>query len=146
MRHAVANLYGGGARPSTSRHNGQMTASGILIAESLLQARPLDGVSLHVRKVSRRDAGDPKAGQPLRWTFIEFEVEDEALDRLAEALSHSLDPVGGWYCDFHTNEFTFVVFSGRVFRYRRGTTEGRAEAEAYGRSVGVPEAQLDWPE
>jgi hypothetical protein len=40
----------------------------------------------------------------------------------------------------------FVVFADRVFRYPRGDTERRAEAEEYGRSVGVPESQLDWPE
>jgi hypothetical protein len=33
-----------------------------------------------------------------------------------------------------------------VFRYRSGDGGGRAEAAAYGRSVGVPEAQLDWDE
>jgi hypothetical protein len=35
--------------------------------------------------------------------------------------------------------------SGRVFRYPRGDSAGRAQAAAYGRSVGVPENQLDWP-
>jgi len=41
---------------------------------------------------------------------------------------------------------TFVVFADRIFRYRRGDPAGRAAAERHGRSVGVPEAQLDWPE
>lgn len=47
--------------------------------------------------------------------------------------------------DFRTPEETFVVYSGKVFRYRRGDSAGRAEAEAYGRSKGVPENELDWP-
>jgi hypothetical protein len=33
---------------------------------------------------------------------------------------------------------------GKVFRYPRGDQAGRAEAEAHGRSVNVPEPQLDW--
>jgi hypothetical protein len=37
-------------------------------------------------------------------------------------------------------------WSGKVFRYRRGDEAGRAEAIAYGRSVGTPEHQLDWQE
>jgi hypothetical protein len=53
---------------------------------------------------------------------------------------------GGWYVDFHSPEETFVVFAGRVCRYRRGDERGRAEAEAYARARGVPQAQLDWPE
>ena len=123
-----------------------MSVSGVLIAESLLTSCPLEGVTLQVRKVSRGDVGDVGAGQPLTWTFIEFTVEDQVLADLVEALSRSLDPAGGWYCDFRTTEETFVVFAGQVFRYVRGDVQGRAEAEAYGRSAGVPEAQLDWPE
>ena len=65
---------------------------------------------------------------------------------LAEVLTRSLIPEGGWYRDLRTVGDTFVVFAGQVFRYPRGDVRGRSEAEAYGRSVGVPEAQLDWPE
>ncbi len=126
--------------------NADMSVSGILIAESLLKSNPLEGVTLQVRKISRGDVGDVGVGQPLTWTFIEFEVQDQLLIDLVEALSGSLDPEGGWYCDFRSVEETFVVFAGRVFRYARGEATGRSQAEAYGRSVGVPEAQLDWPE
>jgi len=83
---------------------------------------------------------------PLTWTFIEFEAADEDGERLAEALGDALDASCGWYCDFRTDDETFVVFSGRVFRYPRGDRVGRADAEEYGRSAGVPESQLDWPE
>lgn len=123
-----------------------MTVSGTLIAESLSKSNPLEGVTLHVRKVSRGDVGDVNAGQPLTWTFLDFTVEDRVLADLVEALSRSLDHQVGWYCDFRTAEETFVVFAGRVFRYARGDAQGRGEAAAYGRSVGVPEVQLDWPE
>lgn len=123
-----------------------MSVSGVLIAESLLKSSPLEGVTLHVRKVSRGDVGDVSAGQPLTWTFIEFGVDDQDLADLEEGLSRSLDPVGGWYCDFRTPEETFVVFAGRVCRYIRGDLQARAAVEAYARSLGVPEAQLDWPE
>src|SRR5450631_2633504 len=102
-----------------------MSVSGILIAESLLKNSPLEGVTLQVRKVSRGDVGDVRAGQPLTWTFIEFNVEDQVLTELVEALSSSLDPVGGWYCGFRTAAETFVVFAGRVFRYPHGDVQGR---------------------
>jgi hypothetical protein len=82
----------------------------------------------------------------LTWTFIEFEVDDQVVAALADSLSRSIDPSAGWYCDFRDDEETFVVFAGRVFRYSRGESEGRSEAESYARSVGVPAAQLDWPE
>jgi hypothetical protein len=74
-----------------------------------------------------------------------FEAEERDAGLLADALAKVLDQQCGWYTDFRTPEETFVVFSGRVFRYPRGDSRGRAEATAYGRSVGVPGHQLDWP-
>jgi hypothetical protein len=121
------------------------SVSGVLLAESLLTDRPID-VPLRVRRISRADVGDENAGQPLRWTFIEFELDDDSVDAFVDVLRRALDPQGGWYCDFRSSDETFVVFAARVFRYRRGDREGRTRAEAHGRSVGVPEGQLDWPE
>jgi hypothetical protein len=37
-----------------------------------------------------------------------------------------------------------VVFPGRIFRYQRGDDTGRAEAQAHGRKLAIPEPQLDW--
>ncbi len=122
-----------------------MTITGALIAESLPKGVVFQDTSLTLEKVWRSDSGEKSAGQPLTWTFIEFSADDRLSDRLADALSGVLDPVGGWYCDFHTDDETFVCFSGRVFRYPRGDRAGRTEAEDYGRSKGVPEEQLDWP-
>lgn len=125
-----------------------MTAAsytGALLAESLPVERALDGVQLTVSKVYRAAAGDVDAGQPALWTFIEFEVAAGLAEDLALRLSEMLDP-GAWYCDFHSEDDVFVVFARRIFRYPRGDRDGRHEVERYGRSVGVPEAQLDWPD
>jgi hypothetical protein len=118
---------------------------GTLIAESMRIGAELSGVPLSVTKVWRAASGDVTAGQPELWTFIEFEADESQTVVLADALANVLERAGGWYTDFRTPKETFVVYSGRVFRYPRGDSAGRAEAAAYGRSVGVPEAQLDWP-
>jgi hypothetical protein len=120
--------------------------AGTLLAESLRTGANLDGIHLDVWKISRADDGDVDAGQPRTWTFIHFRAPTEDGERLATALSSVLAAEGGWYCDFHSNDETFVVFAGRIFRYPRGHRERRAQAEAYARSVGVPAAQIDWPE
>jgi len=89
--------------------------------------------------------GDVDAGQPRTWTFIDFEADERDTDALTSALERALEQRGGWYCDLRTDAETFVVFAGRTFRYPRGDADGRAAAADYARSVGVPEAQLDWP-
>lgn len=118
---------------------------GTLIAESIRVGAKLDRVRLVTRRIHRAAAGDVSAGQPELWTFIEFETEEPAATALADALAQALDRRHGWYADFHTPEDTFVVYSSRVFRYPRGDGPGRAVAMAYGRAMGVPENQLDWP-
>jgi hypothetical protein len=123
-----------------------MALVGTLIVESLRIGVVLDDLDLTVRKISRADVGDVSAGQPLTWTFLEFEAPEEVAARLAEALSKALDPTGGWYCDFRTTDETFVVFGGRVFHYPRCDRTQRSAAEEHARSVGVPESQIDWPE
>ena len=123
-----------------------MVITGVLIGESLRTGTRFEDVALTVRAIARADDGDTDAGQPLTWTFIEFEAPLEEAERLAAALSRSLDRRLGWYCDFRSATETFVVFAERVFRYRRGDKDGRSNAEAHARSMGVPESQLDWPE
>jgi hypothetical protein len=123
-----------------------MTAVGGLIAESLRVGGVLEGVPLTITKVWRCDVGDVEAGQPRTWTFLDFEVADQDVERLAHALEGARERRCGSYCDFRTDTETFVIFAGRSFRYPRGDDSGRARAADYARSVGVPEAQLDWPE
>jgi hypothetical protein len=118
---------------------------GTLIAESIRVGAAIDRVRLVTRKIHRASAGDVSAGQPELWTLIEFEAEESAVTALADALAKALDRRHGWYADFRTPQDTFVVYSGRVFRYPRGDGLGRTEAMAYGRAMGVPENQLDWP-
>lgn len=120
---------------------------GTLIGESLRLDAPLAKVPLVVHKVQRvGPLEDLPDRQPKVWTFIEFTADDAGAEELADSLADVLDPVPGWYCDFRTETDTFVVFAGRVFRYRRGDDEGRARAAAHARSIGVPESQIDWPE
>jgi hypothetical protein len=118
---------------------------GTLIAESIRTGAELDGIRLVTRKICRTAAGDACAGQPELWTLIEFEAEEPDAEVIADALAKVLERQHGWYADFRTPQETFVVYSGRVFRYPRGDRSGRAEAAAHGRSLGVPEDQLDWP-
>jgi hypothetical protein len=115
--------------------------SGVLILESLKVGTELDGIPLVVRKVRRDEVPGATAEQGAVWSLLDFEVEEA--ERLAEVLAGILDQPG-WYADFHDEREIFVVFPGRVFRYRRGDDAAREEAKVYGRTLGIPEQQLDW--
>lgn len=120
--------------------------TGTLIFESLRAGTRLEVSGLTARNLRRVAAGDVSAGQPELWSIVEIDVPDESVDLLAEALSPALRAEGGWYCDLGNAAEHIGVFAGTVFRYPTGDPVGREQAEAYGRRVGVPEPQLDWPE
>src|SRR3569623_2136715 len=90
---------------------------GVLILESLKVGTRLDGIPLTVRKLRRLGVTGTTAGQPPVRSLLEIEVEHA--EELAEGLAKVLDSPG-WYADFHDDREIFVVFPGRVFRYRRG--------------------------
>ena len=150
----------GGSRPAVSTRPGERGADGVadardgkdgqmikgaLIAESLRPGTTIEGIPLVIRKLYRFAPPNATPEQPPTWTVLEFEATEDQAEGLATVLTGILG-APGWYCDFASPSERFVVFPGRFFRYPRGDKAGRAEAQSYGRSFGVPEAQLDWRE
>ncbi|MCO1657591.1 hypothetical protein [Pseudonocardia humida] len=120
---------------------------GRILLESLRVGVDVTVPDVRVARFGRHDvSASTVATQPDVWTFLDFEAPDERTDELAEALAAALLPDDGWYADFQSAAEHVVVFAGRVFRYRKGDADARADVVAYGRSVGTPEHQLDWGE
>ena len=116
---------------------------GAIIGESLRPGTTLDQPVMRIVKLARCEVPGAAEYQPGVWTMVEFEAPDEVSEPLAQALAGSLlEP--GWYADWKNDRQVTVVYPKRVFRYSRGDQAGRAAAQAHGRTVGVPDAQLDW--
>lgn len=118
--------------------------TGALILESLRVGPRLNDLNIVVREIYRFDPEDATADQPKTWSVLEIEVSDDDAPQVAEAIASALSQPG-WYLDLRSPAEAFVVLPGRVFRYARSDAASRAEAQAYARSVGVPETQIDWP-
>ena len=116
---------------------------GTLIAESLRIGTSLADLDLTVRKISRYRVPGATPDQPGVWTVLDFAADEGQAGRLAQAFADVLDQPG-WYVNFESPAESFVMFPGRIFRYPRGDAAGRAEAQAYGRQLAIPEPQLDW--
>ena len=116
---------------------------GTLIAESLRVGTTLDSLRLTVRKISRYRARGTTPDQPDIWTTLDFQADEADAGGLAQAFAEALDQPS-WYVNFESPAESFVMFPGRIFRYPRGDQAGRAEAQAHGRRLGIPEPQLDW--
>jgi hypothetical protein len=117
---------------------------GTLIMESLRVGTSLENLALTVCKISKYRARGTTPAQPGIWTTLEFEADETQAAGLAQAFADVLDDGPGWYVNFQSPTEAFVVYPGRIFRYPRGGAAGRAEAQAHGRGLGIPEPQLDW--
>jgi hypothetical protein len=116
---------------------------GTLIAESLRTGTTLAGLSLTVRKISKYRAQGTTPKQPGIWTVLDFEADEAGADGLARAFADVLEDGPGWYVNFQSPTDSFVVFPGKIFRYPRGDAAGRADAQAYGRRLGIPDPNAD---
>jgi hypothetical protein len=114
--------------------------TGVVIAESLRANAQLDGEVFNIARVKRVPVERTADGQPPVWTLLEFEADEAQAEELAGQLAAALDATGAWYIDFHSADESFIVFAGKIVRYRRG------DAERHARSIGVPASQLDWRE
>ena len=117
--------------------------NGLLLKESLADTAVLELV--HVTKTESWQVSNAATYQPATWTALFFQGEDSQADAIAEKLSQALKPQG-WYIHASTAAHVYVLFPGKVFKYLKGGSLQREEAQRYGRSVGVPEGQLDWSE
>jgi hypothetical protein len=115
--------------------------TGLLLKESLVDDSVLELVN--VVKVEVWDVNNAAPCQPKTWTAIIFEAEKERAPDLAEAFSKILKPEG-WYINFSTGDKMYVIFPQNIFCYQRGDTTSREEAIVFGRSLNIPESQLDW--
>ena len=115
---------------------------GGFLAESIRPGGKLSGVRFLATEVRRNHVRNATTDQPPIWTLIEFEVDDADADALANAFAEALDEPG-WYGDFERARRRLPA--ARV-PYRRGDEVARAEAVEYGRSLRIPDAQLDWGE
>jgi len=116
---------------------------GLLLEESLADSDVLH--ALRVTKTETWQVQNAASNQPAVWTALSFEVDASQADLIAQRLSRSLKPQG-WYINASTSDMVYVIFPNKVFKYRKGDIAQRAAAREYGRSLEIPDSQLDWSE
>ncbi len=73
------------------------------------------------------------------------EIAEDKIESIVPLLSKSIDGSrknGGWYTDLKSDDWHYIIFSGKVFKVDRSSDEQYEQAKEYGMSIGIPEYQL----
>lgn len=117
---------------------------GVIIEESLIQKGILQKCSVlqtQVVAVTERHQ-TPWIHQ---WTLHTVAIPAPQALEIASELSKSLDPEHAWYANFDNGEDYFVIFRNAIFPWQKGDQEAVERVKRYGRQLGIPEYQLDFP-
>ena len=117
--------------------------TGVIITESLEDADILK--SLATSNVRTIEIDSPAPDQSSTWTLTDFTVPEQEAELAANAFASALK-FGTWYIDMHNGDEVYVVFRNKIFKYKKGNEQGKAEIIEHARSLGIPESQLGWGE
>ena len=83
-----------------------------------------------------------KSYQSGDWTLHDIEIEETKVEDLSNYLAD-----GPWYIHLweQGKDDVVVVFKNKTFRIKHSDKNTWVDAVAYGKSIGIPEEQLDFP-
>lgn len=117
--------------------------TGLIIKESLTNLRILEDKDIKVSRIERWEPAERAAKfQPAIWNAIYIEGPQENIDQVAKKISKNI--LNRWYANLSDDLTEFVIFHNRIFKHKKGDREDAREAIDYGKSIGIPEQQLDW--
>jgi len=122
-----------------------MSYQGIVIAESLEDPKVLTDLRILKTTVEPVTAEDATPWL-TQWTMHTVEVSEDLVASVVERLSKAIDPLhrASWYVDLKNVATHYIVFYHKVFRVDRSKPMEYEEVKRYGRSLGIPEKQLDF--
>ena len=115
--------------------------TGLILRESLVNESALRFVE--IVKTETWEVPHHGLSQPLTWTALHIQGEVSSIEEFTHSLATSMKSAG-WYANFTLETEEFVVFPGKVFRYKIGDLESKQAAKAFGLQLMIPERQLDW--
>ncbi|AJA47058.1 hypothetical protein CPAST_c09580 [Clostridium pasteurianum DSM 525 = ATCC 6013] len=106
---------------------------GIIVEESLNDNRILNG--LDIKKIHITNHNNPKD----RWHMYEVNVSKEEIGELSKHI------IGDWYMHFWENTNIVAIFKDKIFEFDYENKSTWDKVLKYGRSLGLPEGELDFP-
>jgi len=117
--------------------------TGLILKEGLGNVDALHDSRITITKEEIWNVGKRAANwQPKVWTAIYVEGLATDIAEFAVTVSNSI--FNKWYANLSDSSNEYVIFYKKIFTYKRGDNDSKQKAKNYGKSIGVPEHQLDW--
>ena len=117
---------------------------GVIIEESLADTSVLNDLDIEWTKIV---AVKDRHQTPWTdyWTLHSVSVVGDCARDVAEKLAEVLDSTHPWYASFRSGVDHYVIFRDKIFHVNDRSDKKQYEAASrYGRSLGIPEYQLDF--
>ncbi len=112
---------------------------GIIISEGLEEPSVINEFDVYKARISKGDELIDDRGNKGRWHLYWVRATDKQVGTLTSRIRT------GWYAHFWKARRLSVVFRDKKFALQAGEKSTWKEAVEYGKSVGIPEEQLDFP-
>ncbi len=106
---------------------------GTVVEESLVDNRFLNELDILSVRISSAEKPED------RWHLYQVRMTIEQIEHLAKQLKPEK-----WYAHFWDDENIYVVFPGKTFLMSRDDKSTWTDAVSYGKSIDIPEEQLDF--
>jgi hypothetical protein len=112
---------------------------GVIISESLEEPSLLNEFDVCKARISKQDELINDDGTRGRWHLYWVYATEKQIDSLSDQIKK------GWYAHFWKGEKLIAVFRGKKFDLQANDKSTWKETVEYGKSIGIPEEQLDFP-
>lgn len=110
-----------------------MKYTGTIVEESLKDNRFMNTLDIIDVRIS-------SAENPVdRWHLYKVEIDKADIDALSGQLKSEK-----WYMHFWNGDGVIAVFPNKVYEFQYSDKSTWKDAVEYGRSIGIPEGQLDF--
>jgi len=110
-----------------------MTYTGTIVEESLKDSRYLNNIEITGVHISSAELPED------RWHLYRVRIDEAEIAGLAKQLKPKK-----WYMHFWNGDTVIAVFPNRIFRFKHSDKSTWHEAIEHGKSLDIPEEQLDF--
>lgn len=119
--------------------SGDKKSKSVMIAESLEDPSIINDFEVHKAQISKKEHEVDNKGNKSRRHSVWVKASEEQIERLQTQIKQ------GWYCHFWRNNEIIAIYRSRKFMFLSVDKLTWKEAIDYGKSIGMPGNELDFP-